>query len=69
MSHPAGRAGVQRKIQVFLQALAAGGSKPTEQMTPPEARAVLAVGLALDQVLPVRFDCGFVTSHKLLILA
>ena len=41
MSHPAGRSGVQRSIQVFLRALAAGGSKPIEQMTPPEARAVL----------------------------
>jgi acetyl esterase/lipase len=39
---PAGRVGVQRKIQVFLRALAAGGAKPVEQMTPPEARAVLA---------------------------
>jgi acetyl esterase/lipase len=41
MSHPARRAGVQRTIQVFLQALAAGGGKPIEQITPPEARAVL----------------------------
>ena len=41
MSHPAGGVGVQRKIQVFLQALAAGGGKPIEQMSPPEARAVL----------------------------
>jgi acetyl esterase/lipase len=41
MSHPAGRAGVQRKIQVFLQALAIGGGKPIEQMSPSEARAVL----------------------------
>ena len=41
MSHPAGRSGVQRHIQVFLRALAAGGRQPTEQMTPPEARAVL----------------------------
>jgi acetyl esterase/lipase len=41
MSHPAGRAGVQRKIQVFLQALAAGGGKPIDQMSPSEARAVL----------------------------
>src|SRR2546422_3630574 len=41
MSRPAGRVGVQRNIQVFLQALAAGGGKPIEQMTPPEARAVL----------------------------
>jgi acetyl esterase/lipase len=41
MSHPAGRSGVHRNIQVFLRALAAGGSKPIEQMTPSEARAVL----------------------------
>ena len=41
MSHSAGRSGVQRNIQVFLRALAAGGSKPIEQMTPSEARAVL----------------------------
>ena len=41
MSHPAGRSGVQRHIQIFLRALAAGGRQPTEQMTPPEARAVL----------------------------
>ncbi len=37
----AGSPGVQRNIQVFLQALAAGGGKPMEQMTPAEARAVL----------------------------
>jgi len=41
MSHPAGRAGVQRKIQVFLQALAAGGGKPIERMSPREAREAL----------------------------
>jgi acetyl esterase len=41
MSHAAGRSGVQRNIKVFLRALAAGGSKPIEQMTPSEARAVL----------------------------
>ena len=41
MSHSAARAGVQRTIQVFLRALATGGSKPIEQMTPSEARAVL----------------------------
>src|SRR2546427_9053632 len=39
--HPAGRAGVQRNIRVFLQALAAGGRKRIEQMTPQEARAAL----------------------------
>ncbi len=37
----AGSPGVQRNIQVFLQALAAGGGKPMEHMTPAEARAVL----------------------------
>ena len=37
----AGSPGVQRSIQVFLQALAAAGGKPMEQMTPAEARAVL----------------------------
>ena len=41
MSHPAGRAGVQRKIQVFLQTLTADGGKPIEQMPPPEAREAL----------------------------
>ena len=41
MNHPAGRAGVQRNIRVFLQGLAAGGRKPIEQMTPREARGVL----------------------------
>ena len=30
-----------RNIRVFLQALAAGGRKPIEQMTPQEARAAL----------------------------
>ena len=39
---PAGHVGVQRKIQVFLRALAAGGGKPFEQLTPAEARAALA---------------------------
>jgi len=41
MTHPAGSAGVQRRIQVFLRALATGGGKPIEQMTPPQARALL----------------------------
>ena len=41
MSHPAGRREVQRTIQVFLRALAAGGGRPIEQMSPPKARAVL----------------------------
>ena len=39
---PAERGGVQRKIQAFLRALAAGGGKPFEQMTPSEGRAALA---------------------------
>jgi len=42
MIRPPGRAGVQRKIQAFLRALAARGWKPMERMTPPEARAALA---------------------------
>jgi acetyl esterase len=33
--------GVEGRIQAFLEALAAGGGKPMEQMTPTEARAVL----------------------------
>ena len=41
MSHPAGRREVQRTIQVFLRALAAGGGRPIEQMSPPKARVVL----------------------------
>jgi len=41
MNHPAERAGVQRNVRVFLQALATGGGKRIEQMTPQEARAAL----------------------------
>src|SRR5262245_23012651 len=41
MSDPAARSGVQRHIRGFLQAIATGGSKPMERMTPREARAVL----------------------------
>jgi len=37
----AGSDGVERHIQKFLEALAAAGGKPMEQMTPAEARAVL----------------------------
>src|SRR3989442_10218832 len=37
----AGSDGVERNIQKFLEALAAGGGKPMEQMTPAEARAGL----------------------------
>jgi acetyl esterase/lipase len=40
-NRPVGSPGVQRSIRVFLQALAAGGGKPMEHMTPAEARAVL----------------------------
>lgn len=40
-SHLAGSPGVQRSIQMFLRALAVGGGKPMEEMTPAEARAVL----------------------------
>jgi len=37
----AGSVGVERSIRAFLETLAASGSKPMEQMTPTEARAVL----------------------------
>lgn len=40
-SHQAGSPGVERRIQGFLEGLAAGGGRPLEQMTPAEARAVL----------------------------
>jgi acetyl esterase len=36
-----GSAAVERRIRAFLEALAASGGKPMEQMTPTEARAVL----------------------------
>src|SRR5437773_10987397 len=39
----AGSDGVERNIQKFLGALAAGVGKPMESMTPAEARAVLVV--------------------------
>src|SRR5215469_6572658 len=38
---PAARPGVQRHIRGFLHAIATGGGKPIEQMSPREARAVL----------------------------
>jgi acetyl esterase len=41
MNDPAGRQRVQRQIRVFLQAIATGGGKPIEQMSPREARVVL----------------------------
>jgi acetyl esterase/lipase len=37
----AGSPGVERHVQGFLDALAAGGGKPLEQLAPAEARAVL----------------------------
>ena len=37
----AGSPGVERNTQGFLNALAAGGGKPLEQLSPKEARAVL----------------------------
>ena len=37
----AGSPGVERNTQDFLNALAAGGGKPLEQLSPKEARAVL----------------------------
>lgn len=37
----AGSPGVEHQVQAFLEALAAGGGKPLEQLPPPEARAVL----------------------------
>ena len=40
-NHRAGSVGVERRIQAFLEGLAAGGGKPMEQMTPAEARSVL----------------------------
>src|SRR5262245_40700098 len=41
MTDLAALSGVQRHIRGFLQAIATGGSKPMEQMTPREGRAVL----------------------------
>jgi acetyl esterase len=38
----AGSPGVERHVQGFLDALAAGGGKPLEQLAPADARAVLA---------------------------
>ena len=37
----AGSPGVEHNTQAFLEALAAGGGKPLEQMSPKDARAVL----------------------------
>lgn len=41
MNRKAGSDGIERNIQKFLDALAAGDGKPIEQMTPTEARGVL----------------------------
>jgi TonB family protein len=41
---------VQRNVRVFLQALAAGGRKPIEEMTPQEARAARIQGVVKLQV-------------------
>ncbi|MGH8502424.1 MAG: alpha/beta hydrolase [Gammaproteobacteria bacterium] len=38
----AGSPGVERNVQAFLEALAAGGGRPIEQLSPADARAVLA---------------------------
>jgi acetyl esterase len=38
----AGSPGVEHNTQAFLEALAAGGGKPLEQLSPKDARAVLA---------------------------
>jgi acetyl esterase len=38
----AGSPGVERHTEGFLNALAAGGGKPLEQLSPADARAVLA---------------------------
>lgn len=37
----AGSPGVEHNTQAFLEALAAGGGKPLEQLSPKDARAVL----------------------------
>lgn len=41
-AYAAGDAGVEPTTQAFLQALEAGGGKPIEQLSPTDARAVLA---------------------------
>ena len=38
----AGNPNVDHEVQAFLQKLEAGGGKPIEQLTPAEARKVLA---------------------------
>jgi hypothetical protein len=47
----AGSTGVERRAQIFLEALPAGGGKPIEQLSVPDARAVLVgaqAGVKLD---------------------
>jgi acetyl esterase/lipase len=41
-AHAAGNPNVDHEVQAFLQKLEAGGGKPIEQLTPVEARKVLA---------------------------
>jgi hypothetical protein len=40
----AGSRGMERHVQGFLDALAAGGGKPLEQLSPADARAALVRG-------------------------
>lgn len=40
-AYAAGSPGVEQQTQGFLNALAAGGGKPLEQLSPQDARAVL----------------------------
>ena len=47
----AGSPGVERQTQVFLEALAKGGGKPLEALSPTDARAVL-VGAQAGAKLP-----------------
>src|SRR5262249_8722057 len=43
-----------------------GGADDAERRA--KAAAILTVGLAADEILPMGLDCGFVTGHKLPIL-
>lgn len=61
-SRPAGSDGVERDIQKFLEALAAGGGKPMEQMTPREARAVL---VAAQSSVPVELAKADVSQRTI----
>lgn len=51
LSQAAGSPGVERNIQAFLEALAKGGGKPLETMSPADARQVL-VGVQKGAKLP-----------------